>query len=87
MSILTRRYRAAAGTTVAAATFSLILTATPASAQPTPDRDDPPVSAWTCPTRIDAVAQALRAAGFSAQAATTIASMTHRECVAPYLDS
>jgi hypothetical protein len=82
MSMLTRPYHIAAST-FAVATFSLVLSATPASAQPAPVTEDPPVSAWTCPTRIDTVAQVLRAEGFTAQAAKNIASMTHRECNAP----
>ncbi len=82
MSAAIRRHRAIAVMTVATAAVALVFTATPASAQPTPDQDDPPVSAWTCPTRIDTVAQALRAEGFTAQAAQNIAVLTHRECAA-----
>ncbi len=82
MSAAIRRHRAIAVMTVATAAVALVFTATPASAQPTPDQDDPPVSAWTCPARIDTAAQALRAEGFTAQAAQNIAVLTHRECAA-----
>jgi hypothetical protein len=40
------------------------------------------VSVWTCPTRIDAVAQALRADRFSAQAAKNFAVLTQEDCAA-----
>ncbi len=82
MSIQSHRYRAAAVMSVASGIVSLIFSATPALAQPTPDTDDPPVSVWTCPTRIDTVAQALRDESFNAQAAKNIAVLTRRECAA-----
>lgn len=82
MSVHTRRYRGVAITFLVSGIASLIFSATPALAQPAPVPDDPPVSVWTCPTRIDTIAQMLRDESFSAQAARNIAVLTSRECAA-----
>jgi hypothetical protein len=82
MSIPTRRYRIGAFMTIAAAAASLILSATPASAEVAAQSPDQPVNIWSCPNRIDTVAEALRDEGFTAQAARNIAFLARRECLA-----
>lgn len=79
MPIYTRWYRTA--TVIAAVSAALLLAVSPAGAAHTPEPADQPASVWTCPTRVDAVAQELRADEFSAQTAKNIAMLTHRECV------
>jgi hypothetical protein len=56
-----------------------IIVASPASASPAPEPPDQPSSVWTCPTRVDAVAGAMRARGFSAPAAKNFA-IIQRDC-------
>jgi hypothetical protein len=80
MFIHTRSFRAAATIAAATATAWLIVGASPATARPAPEPNGPDVSVWTCPTRVDAVAQALRLQGFSAQAAKNIAVLTKEDC-------
>ena len=82
MSIHTRRSRTAVTTIAAAATAALFLGASPANAKPAPEPPGQPVSAWTCPTRIDAVAEVLRGDGYSAQAAKNFAVLTQKDCAA-----
>jgi hypothetical protein len=79
MSIQTRWSRTAI-TTFAAATAALFLGAVPANAGPAIDPIEQTVSVRTCP-RVDTQARALRAAGFSAQAANNYAVLTQRDCL------
>jgi hypothetical protein len=79
MTIHTRLSRTATVTIAAAATASLF-GAAPATAGPAPDPVGHGISIWTCPTRIDAVAQVLRAQGFSAPAAKNFAVFSHEDC-------
>lgn len=72
-----RRYRAAAAATTAAV---LLVGASPANAIPAPGPTHETASAQTCP-KIDALAQSLRAGGFSFQAAHNYAILTQRDCL------
>jgi hypothetical protein len=63
-------------------TASLFLGVPPANAAPAPEPVSTGESIWTCPTRIDAVAQVLRAQGFSAPAAKNFALFVKEDCVA-----
>jgi hypothetical protein len=69
-----------AATTLALATAWLFVGTSPANAGPAPEPIDQTVSVQTCPT-IDALAQPLHAAGFSAQAAKNYAVLTRRDCL------
>jgi len=67
----------------AAATAVLFLGASPANAAPAPEptgQTAQTMSARTC-ARIDALAQSLRASGFSAQAAQNYAILIQRDCL------
>jgi hypothetical protein len=79
MSASIHPYRSTGAATIAAA-FTLLLTAAPAHAIPAPEPDDDTGTVWTCPTRIDLVAETLRAAGFTPQAANNLAILTHHDC-------
>ena len=65
---------------LAAAIVAVLAAPSPAVAAPAPEPMASGSSIWTCPTRVDAVAAALRRAGFSAQAAKNAAIATQREC-------
>jgi rhodanese-related sulfurtransferase len=80
MSIHTRCSRTAATIAAATATAALFVGASPANAKPAPEPIGQDVSVWTCPTRVDAVAQALRLQGFSAPAAKNFALFTKQDC-------
>lgn len=82
MTVHNRRLRTAATVAAAAATASLFLGVPPANAAPAPEPVSTGESIWTCPTRIDAVAQVLRAQGFSAPAAKNFALFVKEDCVA-----
>jgi hypothetical protein len=76
----TRCSRTAATIAAATATVALFVGASPANAKPAPEPVGQDVSVWTCPTRVDAVAQALRLQGFSAPAAKNFALFTKQDC-------
>ncbi|GIF47527.1 hypothetical protein DFJ67_7002 [Asanoa ferruginea] len=65
---------------IAAATLATHLGTRPASANPAPEPADQSAPIQTCP-RIDNLAQALRAAGFTAQGAKNAALLTQRDCL------
>jgi hypothetical protein len=78
MSIPNFLARAAAIVIGVAATLALV--ASSATAHIPPDPEQPP-SSCACPARLDAVAAALRAQGFSAPAAQNFAVLTQRDCM------
>ena len=67
-------------TVVAVAAASLLLGPLPASAAPAPEPADRTAPVAVCPT-IDALAQPLRVAGFSARAAQNYAALIRRDCL------
>jgi hypothetical protein len=79
MPIQTRQSRTTLAI-ITIATASLFLGVPPANAGPAPEPTDQTAPAQACPS-IEALAQPLRAAGFSAQAINNYAVLTHRDCI------